>query len=1190
MKSGGKAGDTPEKQRTRLKDELKKLLGKKTEVTDGMANRFLDKGAINEVASKMTSCVKAAGSDANKKKACRMSSSLKEDLAKALGKKSEDITQIDILKKIRDGATKKVAAALEAAQSGSKTKDEKDAATLQAVKEATGKPDLRKDEVEKYIREGIKDLAGERMQSCNEIAFKLGDKAAQLKKFQECDKNVQDLLKGSFGDDVKEADLESLVEETKEDAVEDAIRETMASETQASTSFEDKKKRIQEIAEKVLGKKGLKSSSIQGWIKRGAVRNCKTTMMICREQLSEQALTLNRTALRDARKKCIDETKSALADSLGKDLSSISPIDVHQFVRDGAKDAVSEAMEAIVNSGSKLTPGKIRDIGKEALANALGKNVSDFKLRDFEMWKRKGAIGKAKKRMRNCIKAVKAKYLGNTTAVAILKRKAIRRCRVKNLRNVIKKSMGNVTMPVSRCKQMLKEGAHHAVREANEACMEAAEGNAAATRLCKVDLSELKEVLSDSLGKDISKVGDADVREFLMDGAEDKVVDVYESCRDGEVSKTDCEKKLKTTLAASLGLDVADASTGRRLQEDDDSVLTARGVKEYIENGAVKNVGKAMDACFTAAEADGAPATKLCTSMTAKEAYCEATNQDPKDVTDEKIHRVMDEAAAYTFATVNEAQADVEEDVKEAKEDGETVELETDTEKKKERDNAVKKCGFDPTQKRLKAIRMKKRAAEKKSAKVLKACTRTKTFTRQQCKIRVRDSWEKATGEKASATESDSEKGTREAEQDRKAVLEVVKENLLGGEAVKESKDTGKSRFRRTAASKAELEMDSQTRKIFGQTRPEKEADGEVEEIKQQIIGERIESFMGVVDTMKPVITITEKRKKCREKYATALTESLGTSVPDKEEAITEAFDRLELDIEDEEADCDSTDASQCEKETQERREKIGTSAKGRKGIRKNDNAKRKAARKMKICEEAGNSETDCEKEAEAEFKKRKGTAWKKLKGRVKQIKNQLVDGTRIKIIRKPRIDICMKVKTTCEAAKDAIASMKADIETSVAEKAKCENVGVFEGFAEDDTTAGVCDICWQAHLKDKKARTSDEMDKASDEVQKDLDKKAKARGRRLSETTDVSAAGGIDIGSDDLDYSSTPPPSAVAYIVVGVIAGVLFTVGGIWYLHGGDNKSRRGSLAHLDGNAQQNRGPSTSVEMSVANPMASKF
>merc|ERR1712159_844454 len=112
----------------------------------------------------------------------------------------------------------------------------------------------------------------------------------------------------------------------------------------------------------------------------------------------QAAMEVNGTADEKA-KAAKDAAKVALAQSLGK--AEVSNIEVNEFINEGAKDAVGDAMKACMESTTNITEQeKCRSTSaKDTLAKSLGKaTVTQV---DVELFIRKGAQEEAMKASAN---------------------------------------------------------------------------------------------------------------------------------------------------------------------------------------------------------------------------------------------------------------------------------------------------------------------------------------------------------------------------------------------------------------------------------------------------------------------------------------------------------------------------------------------------------------------------------------------------------------------------------------------------------------------------------------------------------------------------------------------------------------------------------------------------------------------
>merc|ERR1711981_677763 len=106
--------------------------------------------------------------------------------------------------------------------------------------------------------------------------------------------------------------------------------------------------RLKKVLQKALGKTEVLAKEVTRFVRDGAKKAAHETMSTCHAQVKEKGLN-KPDELRDL-KKCKDkEVKQVLANSLGRAVEQIDKVEVERFVREGAMEAISDVMEAVVD-------------------------------------------------------------------------------------------------------------------------------------------------------------------------------------------------------------------------------------------------------------------------------------------------------------------------------------------------------------------------------------------------------------------------------------------------------------------------------------------------------------------------------------------------------------------------------------------------------------------------------------------------------------------------------------------------------------------------------------------------------------------------------------------------------------------------------------------------------------------------
>jgi hypothetical protein len=748
------AGSDPDSRNERVREVLKSSLAK-LDVSNAEVNVFVNDGAKLRVESEMKSCYERAHDEDNAKdrikilKKCRELA--KKTLADSLGKDEKTVTETDVVKTIQDAAKNAATAAMQAAKDASiHDAKEKFDAVKKAIKSTLAAETIEDEEVTLILKSGAKESVANTMTNCYNVAMRQTDVNSRGAKLHACKresvkKAMQDILGKNH---VQPEDVEELVQ----DAAQSAVRKAMSAETRVGTEEKERMDNLKKVLQKALGKTTVLAKEVTKFVREGAKQAAQETMSACYAQVKDKGL--KKADSMKGLKDCKDtEVKQALANSLGKAVDQVSKVDVERFVRDGARDAIVDVMEAVVDTGTKKSKAEIREIGRKKLASALGLNISDIKGTKVEIFKLKGARRKASKRMKACVTSAKERFNGNATdAAKQLRKKAIRRCRRTAIQNSIQKAMGNRTISKAKCKEIVQNGARDSIINAREACMIAAQGNATEIGKCSSDHGNLKAVLADALGKDdASEVDDADVEEYVFAGAEMKATETLIACSEGGISDAECKANLNFSMSLVLGKETA-AIQGRRLAKETASLLTERDITLLVLKGASMYVRDKMLACVEASDHDATKALCYENDDIAQEALSEATNTELGKIKPEDVKRVKEEAAVKAYAQTNEAIFDEDADREEAKTAGDEVEpaLKQD-EIEKAREESTKTCGIDMSKKKRWKHRIQQQAGSLKAAAALKACAHTK-MPAHECKDRIQRSWDRASGSKPLST------------------------------------------------------------------------------------------------------------------------------------------------------------------------------------------------------------------------------------------------------------------------------------------------------------------------------------------------------------------------------------------------------------------------------------------------------
>eukprot|EP00949_MAST-11_sp_MAST-11-sp1_P001583 g1583.t1 len=209
---------------------------------------------------------------------------------------------------------------------------------------------------------------------------------------------------------------------------------------------------------------------------------------------------------------------------------------------------------------------------KDALENTLARDVEDCEVDEFL---KKGAADVATKTMRTCRETA-----GNEDEKNACK---------DLVKTTVQDALCLDSVPSDRhLKELLRYGAKYRVGNAMQACVEAAETIADKEACLKGN--DVKVALAESLGIDVSEVSDTVVAKFVHDAAKDIAVSAMQTCAEsanGDEAKLEkCAEDLESTLAAALGND-----------------LSTEDVRDFINDGAKRDIADAMQACTLAQNA-----------------------------------------------------------------------------------------------------------------------------------------------------------------------------------------------------------------------------------------------------------------------------------------------------------------------------------------------------------------------------------------------------------------------------------------------------------------------------------------------------------------------------------------------------------------------------------------------------------
>ena len=445
-----------------------------------------------------------------------------------------------------------------------------------------------------FLNEGAKSAVADRMKACVEAANAINNTIEKAAALRACrGDTLKDTLKASLGKtEITDIDVEVFIIEGAKKAAEDAMGNCMSVANSLSGNNKTTaiaKCKSESVKGALEGSLGKEVTPID--VEEFVRQGAKSSAM----KAMQAAMEVNGTADEKA-KAAKDAAKVALAQSLE---SKVSNIEVNEFINEGAKDAVGDAMKACMESTTNITEQeKCRSTSaKDTLAKSLGKaTVTQV---DVELFIRKGAQEKA-------MEAMKASANVNGTSLAKRKEAA---------KEALKAALGKAEISNTKLEEFIEDGAKAAVKSAMSACAAAAESETDATakqqKLDNCRSSSAREALSKALGKsDSNEVSKTEVEAFVRNAAKTAVADAMKAAMEDE-STSEVEKRqaVKQALAQSLGQ-----------SEIDDTSL-----EFFKKKGAQDAIADTMKSCVEAAKLEATKgeveaATEACAANSAKEA------------------------------------------------------------------------------------------------------------------------------------------------------------------------------------------------------------------------------------------------------------------------------------------------------------------------------------------------------------------------------------------------------------------------------------------------------------------------------------------------------------------------------------------------------------------------------------------
>ena len=544
------------------KNALKASLGK--DVGDAEVRAFLEQGAKNAAGDAMSRCVKAAeksNTTTQDMAACK-SSSVKLALRSSLG---AEVSDVDVERFVQAGARRQATAAMQAAMSINGTASEKQAAAKSAAKEALklglGKAEVSDLELNHILIAGARDAVADMMQACVSTAASGSEKNL-------CASRVaKDALQNSLGKDVTDVEVQSFIHEGAVQSVGKAMRGCSALGSLAETNA--CKNTFAKTAMAETYGRAVAPAELEEFVRSNAKRATANAM--------KDAMQINGTVTEKKAAAWIAANK-ALRENLGK--RNVTDMEVRQFVNDGAKDAVGDAMRACMEAaganGTLITA--CRGEAQKVLAHSLGEGtVPVEKVEEFIF---RGAQDVA-------MKAMKAASNANSTS-------SERRLATKK---ALKQALGKSDMTDTAVQEFVEAGAKSAVKMAMTACSVSAAGNASKLAACRTGPG--KAALGSSLGKVLLK--DSDIELYVRESALTAVADAMKAAVESDQS--DSRRRLAASTLAEK------KAAGQEVLADALGVPAVTDVDyAYFKNkGAEMAIQQSMHGCMSAANLMGDP-------------------------------------------------------------------------------------------------------------------------------------------------------------------------------------------------------------------------------------------------------------------------------------------------------------------------------------------------------------------------------------------------------------------------------------------------------------------------------------------------------------------------------------------------------------------------------------------------------
>merc|ERR1711871_182471 len=238
------------------------------------------------------------------------------------------------------------------------------------------KDDIKDKDIQAIIEETEKEAVKDAMQACVEAIEDAGTKGkAKFTAMQKCRKDSASKALGDLGKNVTDAEVAVIVEK----GAQEAVNKAMEAAALGFKSETDRKNDAKKALEAALGKpkENITDTEVEKFIRKGAESKVAEVMKACVEEAknNNQDAKDKDSALRKCR---AESAKEALEKSLGG--VSVDMTEVNKFVRKSAEEAAVKAVRAKLaakkaDGKGKLSKNEKLDAVKDALKLSLGKDT-----------------------------------------------------------------------------------------------------------------------------------------------------------------------------------------------------------------------------------------------------------------------------------------------------------------------------------------------------------------------------------------------------------------------------------------------------------------------------------------------------------------------------------------------------------------------------------------------------------------------------------------------------------------------------------------------------------------------------------------------------------------------------------------------------------------------------------------------